>query len=407
MNSPITDRETLLAIAQATLSELQNSRDSLESVSDDVHPDAVINGLSAALDWARLDKQVTDSSVREESVSAPQAGEPYIPSNQVLSLLQSAYDEYMDARGITEVPFDPSDPGFKTIAQEKLKAASRGKHPFIQHHSLTSFRYTLPENAVIALFSDWGTGEPTARRVMDQIAAQRPTHAIHLGDVYFAGTPKEVQERFLDIIDQHGPPKDSCHYFALPGNHDMYSGGYAYFDTILPHFGQEASYFNLRNRYWQLIGLDSGYEDYGLKDPQFDWLSAQLQGSGPRSILLSHHQLFSPYDKRVPNGTLLEKTKALLPRVHAWYWGHEHKCIVMGDHLGIKARCIGHGAIPSSVPYGAPLFPDVPIVKVDERTAPPPDGGSYHGFAVLRFAGQTVNVSYIDENGVEFLSERF
>jgi hypothetical protein len=131
-----------------------------------------------------------------------------------------------------------------------------------------------------------------------------------------------------------------------------------------------------------------------------------LDGSIPRSILLSHHQLFSPYDKRALSNTLLPKTSALLPRVHAWFWGHEHRCIVMGDHLGIKARCIGNGAIPSSVPYGVPLFPEVPVRKVDERPSPPPDGGGFHGFALLRFAGANVDVSYIDEYGGEFHREK-
>jgi hypothetical protein len=40
--------------------------------------------------------------------------------------------------------------------------------------------------------------------------------------------------------------------------------------------GQEASYFNLRNSQWQIIGLDSGYKEYGLQNPQLEWLTAQL-----------------------------------------------------------------------------------------------------------------------------------
>jgi hypothetical protein len=79
----------------------------------------------------------------------------------------------------------------------------------------------------------------------------------------------------------------------------------------------------------------------------------------------------------------------------------------MGDHMGIKARCIGHGSIPSSVPYGDPLFPDVPVVKVDERAAPDADGTCYHGFALLRFRAGKVDVSYIDEYGGLFFQERF
>lgn len=404
MTSPATNREHLLAIARTTLQALHTDQESvgLEGVGE-VHTGAITNALTAALDWARLDKQTSESS-NLEMVAAPQPSEPYIPYNQTLSLLQSAYDEYLERLGITEAPFDASDPGWMTIATEKLKAVTRGKHPFIKHSSLTSFQYELPENAIVALFSDWGTGEETAQRVMRQIALRRPTHAIHLGDVYYAGTPKEAQERFIDIIEKFGPPKDSCRYLALPGNHDYYSGGYAYYDSILPYFGQEASYFNLHNRHWRMIGLDSGYEEAGLKDPQLEWLSAQLDGSGPRSIVLSHHQLFSPYDKRVLTSTLLGKVSALLPRVFAWFWGHEHRCIIMGDHLGLKARCIGNGAIPANVPYGMPVFADVPVQKVDERPAPP-DAGAYHGFALLQFAGDKVDVTYIDEYGGEFYAE--
>jgi 3',5'-cyclic AMP phosphodiesterase CpdA len=402
MTSPATNRQFLLELAEATLEALHSEPSPLEGITD-VHPDAVKNSLEAALDWARLE----ETAATLEAVGPSTGAEPYIPYNQTLSLLQSAYDEYIESRGITELPFDPSDPGWKTIAEEKLKAASRGKHPFIPHTSFGNFRYELPGDATVALFSDWATGEATAQRVMQQIAAARPTHAIHLGDVYYAGTRKESREHFLDVIERHGPPKDTCRYFALPGNHDYYSGGYGYFETILPTLGQEASYLNLRNGKWQIIGLDSGYEEYGLQKPQLEWLTAQLDPPARRSILLSHHQLFSPYDRRVTKGTLLNKTEALLPQIYAWFWGHEHHCLIMGDHMGIKARCIGHGSIPSSVPYGEPLFPGVPVVKVDERAAPDADGTCYHGFALLRFRADTIDVSYIDEYGELFFEERF
>jgi hypothetical protein len=269
MTSPITNRQFLLELARATLEALHDAPSSLETL-DDVHPDAVKNSLEAALDWARLEGATT----AEESVARTGGAEPYFPYNQTLSLLQSAYEEYTESRGITELPFDPNDPNWKTIAEEKIKAASRGKHPFIPHRALDSFRYDLPADAVVALFLDWGTGEPTAQRVMQQIAAAHPTHAIHLGDIYYSGTPRESQEHFLDVVKHHGP--DGCHYFALAGNHDYYSGGYGYFDTVPPALRQEASYFNLRNPHWQIIGLDSGYEEYGLQKPQLEWLTAQL-----------------------------------------------------------------------------------------------------------------------------------
>jgi len=402
MTSPATNRQFLLDLAKATLEALHDEPAGLETVGD-VHPDAVKNSLEAALDWARLE----GASAVQESLEHAASAEPYMPYNQTLSLVQSAWDEYRESVGVTEAPFDANDPEWKKIAEEKLKAATRPKHPFIAHMGLDDFRYEFPDDAIVALFADWGTGESTAQRVMKQIAAARPTHAIHLGDVYYAGTPRESRKRFLDIIESVGPSKDTCRYFALPGNHDYYSGGYGYFDEILATLGQQASYFNLRNSKWQIIGLDSAYKEYGLHKPQLEWLSAQIGVSGRRSIVLSHHQLFSPYDHRVTKSTLLKNTEALLPRIYAWFWGHEHRCVIMGDHFGIKPRCIGHGSIPSAVPFGEPLFPQVPIVKVDERVAPDTDGTCYHGFALLRFSGDVVDVSYVDEYGAEFYAERF
>src|SRR5215469_13568296 len=167
-----------------------------------IHPDAVANAISGALSW--LDAQPAEKGAGLEAVE-PGAEIPYIPNNQVLALLQSAYDEYLEKRTAPEaagleMPFDEMDPGWLTVAFEKLKELFRGKHKFISHTSLTSFRYALPSDAVVALFGDWGTGQPTAQRVMQQIKAAKPTHAVHLGDVYYSGTPREEQTRFLDVI---------------------------------------------------------------------------------------------------------------------------------------------------------------------------------------------------------------
>jgi hypothetical protein len=417
MQSTSKNRDELLRIATATLQVLESGAfaESLaagapEAVAEAAGPprDTVTYALSAALDWARLENQVRAAAPSLEA-AGPGGNLPYIPSNQVLSLLQSAYDEYIEERaaGETEQPFDTTDPGWISVAWEKLKAIFRGKRRFIAHTNNTDFRIDLPDNAVVALFSDWGTGEPTAQRVLQQIRNANPTHAIHLGDIYYSGTPREVQTRFLDVIDRHGPPRNACRYFSLNANHDMYSGGYGYFDSVLPRFGQPASYFNLRNPNWRLIGLDSGYEDHGLQDPQSAWLSAQLSEPGGKSILLSHHQFFSSYEPRAYDRALHRKVTPVLAGVFAWFWGHEHKCVIFGDHLGIKARCIGHGAIPANVPFGPPDFPNVPVFRSDERPAPDGEGGNIHGFALLRFSGRNLAVSYIDEFGQEFFSERF
>lgn len=415
MNPVATNREELLRITAATLAELQASGSepllartaAAESVTAETvraQRDTVVNSLTAALDFARLEGGLIRATPHTLAPSVRNV--PYLPSNQALALMQSAIDEFTEDRPIgVAAAFDPTDPGWISSAFEKLKALFRGKHKFTKHVSPTSFRLALPEDCVVALFSDWGTGEETARRVMRQIKLANPSLAVHLGDVYYSGTNKEIQRRFLDIIDQDGPSRERCQFFALNSNHEMYSGGDAYFDLTLPRFHQEASYFNLRNNHWQLIGLDSGYEDHGLQDPQKDWLEAQLQADGPRNILLTHHQFFSPFEDRAFDRKLHDKVEPFLRRVFAWIWGHEHKAIIFGEHKGIRARCIGHGAIPVNVPFGNRRFTDVPVEKIDERAAPGGDEG-IHGFALLQFNGPNLHASYIDEFGTTFFEEQ-
>jgi hypothetical protein len=412
MDTRATNREELLNVTSDTLGLLQQKvGDDVVGAAASVDPlppstqrDIIVDALVAGLDFARLES----GGVIVGDLTASEAVHniPYLPSNQALSLIQSALDEFLEDRAIdVAAAFDPADPGWLSVAFEKLKALFRGKHKFTDHGgNVSAFREPLADNAVVALFSDWGTGEDTAARVMTQIRQRNPTHAIHLGDVYYSGTEREIRNRFLAPITTFGPPLATCRYRALNANHEMYSGGHAYFDLTLPTFGQAASYFNLQSTHFQLIGLDSGYEDHGLKDPQATWLAAQLQVPNKKNVLLTHHQLFSPFEDRAFDRKLHKKATPLLGGVHAWLWGHEHKAIVFGEHLGIHARCIGHGAIPERVPYGNRKFPNIPVIAIDERAAP---GGSQniHGFALLTFQGAQVRVEYIDEFGATFHQE--
>src|SRR6185437_1047842 len=143
----------------------------------------------------------------------------------------------------------------------------------------------LPQNAKLALLADWGGDNPAARHIASVARKQKPDIAIHLGDIYYGGIASEC-ETFLQLWPfqtnmQHPeigvPPRTS---FALNGNHEMYSGGAAYFDLVLKAFGQPQPFFSLENEHWRLIGLDTAYNDGRLKpsgagDPltaQWDWL---------------------------------------------------------------------------------------------------------------------------------------
>lgn len=199
----------------------------------------------------------------------------------------------------------------------------------------------------LALVSDWGTGlygAPDCARSIDDDPEDFQL-LLHLGDIYYSGTEKEVKERFLDRwCKRPGVPSR-----ALNGNHEMYSGGYGYFDKVLPTFGQKSSYFALQNEHWTLVALDTAHTDHDLDDEQVRWLKKTVDGAGNRKVVLfSHHQLFSRLESQ--GRKLAQKLGELLTqkRIFAWYWGHEHRCVLHDQHpsYGMYARCLGHGGMP-------------------------------------------------------------
>ncbi len=129
----------------------------------------------------------------------------------------------------------------------------------------------------------------------------------------------------------------------------MYSGGEGFFDLTVPFTKQRSSYFALESDRWLLVGLDSAYQDHQLAGNQVDWLTALIVASPKKKvILLSHHQPYSLLDKQGPN--LIAQLTPLLAskKIFAWYWGHEHRCVLYDrrDDWGLWGRCIGHGGFP-------------------------------------------------------------
>jgi hypothetical protein len=206
----------------------------------------------------------------------------------------------------------------------------------------------LPNQARAALLGDWGTGLYGAVPCAESIGQDRGHFDLlmHLGDVYYSGTKREVQERFLNVW----PYREGAINRSINSNHEMYSGGYAYFERTLPEFGQESSYFALQNDHWLLVGLDVAYTDHDIDDEQLEWLERVIAAAGDRKVLLfSHHQLFSRFDDQGPR--LAAKLGGLLRsgRIFAWYWGHEHRCVLYEPdqrYGGLLGRCLGHGGMP-------------------------------------------------------------
>jgi 3',5'-cyclic AMP phosphodiesterase CpdA len=271
------------------------------------------------------------------------------PPNRLASILQTVLADRAARSAHTaglEFTFDETD--MHSVMDEVLsRLENRPKHPPLRPDSSRPDR--IGETVRIGLVGDFGTGLYGAPVIAATIAADpgRFDLLVHLGDVYYTGEPREVQTRLLDIW----PRRPDSINRALNGNHDMYSGGYGYFDLLLPRFGQKSSYFSMQNRSWTLLFLDTAYKDNDIGRKQLKWIHKAVKKAGDRKIaLFSHHPLFSNFKK--PGKRLAAALSELLEArcITAWYWGHEHHCVVYDRHpeYGFLARCLGNGGMPAA-----------------------------------------------------------
>jgi 3',5'-cyclic AMP phosphodiesterase CpdA len=265
----------------------------------------------------------------------------------------------------------------------------------------------LPSKSAVAIIGDWGTGTKPAIDLIKQVALHEPDLLIHLGDVYYSGTSLEYQERFFNPLDLYLP---DVPVLALCGNHDVYAGGSAYYAAVDRLF-QGASYFCVRNQDWQFVAMDTGRDAFDdnldpnyapqLAQAEADWVMAKMfePSFKGRTILLSHHQPFSAYQKvgtRDSNDRMLAQLGTGIRGAAAWLSGHEHKTAVYGPYKGIaRHRCVGGSAVPEFVVQDVykPMFPDVPVVPVKVGD----DGIEYNKtYAVLGLDGPDCKASYFE-----------
>ena len=331
----------------ATIGELE------KSVEDPTESARMLSGLGAAL--KRLEEEDKNPGVMIS------------PDHKVASLLQAFLAERANEKGeLEELPmggkeakFDSNDwlgwagsffSWWRKIKPHDFQAAAADPEAF--------------DNTVrVALLGDWGTGLYGAPFCARSIAQEPKGYnlAVHLGDVYYAGNKGEVQERFLDLW----PRNNAATNRALNSNHEMYTGGHAYFNLTLKAFDQAASYFAFQNDHWVLVGLDSGYKDHDLAGDQVAWLRNIINNAADRKIILmSHHQPISRLESQGPN--LVEKLGEFLnaKKIFAWYWGHEHRCMLYDKHPAwdMYGRTVGHGGFPyfRDDVSGAPEEPGLP-----------------------------------------------
>jgi hypothetical protein len=313
--------------------------------------------------------------------------------------------------------FSVTDPRWVSSLFSEGIRGLRGKHDF---PAKPADPVTLGNQARLVIVGDWGSGIPRARKVANEmrkvldegLAAGREQHAVHLGDVYYSGWEYEYRDRFLAYWPVKPDEAARIPSWNLNGNHDMYSGGHAFFDYALkdPRFARQqgSSHFSLPNDHWTILGLDTAWDEHDLHGDQGTWAKGMLESAPGKGLLLSHHQIFSAYEKK--KNKLIDKIRPALEtgRVRSWFWGHEHRCVLYNPAEKVEyARCIGHGGVPVYMthkegdPYASPASWEFRafIQSGLERWA-------LFGFAVLDFDNEKITVRYIDENGKEIKREQ-
>ena len=328
-----------------------------------------------------------------------------------------------------EITASTCDPVWVTTMEEYVKffgpSGSRGEIPYIRPDKVGPAVIEIDATSTIALLGDWGTGAEPALQILKQVAQSRPSVLVHLGDIYYSGTPEECENNFVAPVNQIlRATRPDLAVYTLSGNHDMYSGGTGYYDLIgrlnNEQQRQPASYFCLRSRdeSWQLLALDTGLHDYSpfqvddvvtwVEHDEIEWHCSRIKEFPGRTILLSHHQLFSAFS---PIGTVGNSSNPYLLKafemmqscgnIAAWFWGHEHTLSIYNPFKGLqRGRCLGHGAIPVSILdkiyQPLPNLDETPTI-VPGTELKQQDAVYAHGYAIMQLSPEAARIDYYQD----------
>jgi hypothetical protein len=404
----------------------------------------------------------------------PQSEEPFVSRDPLVSLLQTSLAERLEDEGLAQdTPPEHSHHGLFSriwhavedfvedaqltargaelaaeVVEGTLARLADGTHDFNREPA----EHSIDGPARLILVGDWGSGNHhahnvaklMAQEVADALQMARAVHVIHLGDVYFAGEAEEYRRNVLAdgwwpvTNDQADKGAGS---WSLAGNHDLYGGAEGYFTVLLAEArfrlqrsadDSPTSWFRLRLPSWDVIGLDSSWNDDPfergqtglLEDPQAtrvaQWIDEDpLDASGaPRKrLLLTHHQFLTVYDHRLSDVLRRDEPPPMHTKlsdvldsgaITAWIWGHEHRCMAF-EHAKVPfPRCLGHGGqlLQAHAPGTQPAPPGT-----WEETASFRDAGhtwGAFGFAVLDIEGADIDVRYaLDGQQPTVATEKF
>lgn len=443
------DPELLLELLKQVITEMGMGEDALASAEGtEVDGDE----LAGTLEETRASLEQTLEHYRTPTGEPANIGDDplFLPHDQVVALLQSLLEQRAEekagllteapenVRAIDELPlftdrrfegevigppavrlfgrFEKTDIRWvSSMIWHHIRRGGNGKHPFNPEPATA----TLPERCRLVIVGDWASGLPRARAVADQMREELldaektgvEAHAVHLGDTYYSGLPGEIRDRLLKWWPVHPDEADRFGSWALNGNHEMYSGGYGYFDHLLtdPRFARQAesSWFVLDHPAFRFVCLDTAWDetglhdkrdDCGLQDPQGQYVGRLAKEGERRMVMFSHHPLFSGDE---PDHYLKNKVSTALEtgRVHAWFWGHDHVAEAYKEANRVKyPRCVGHGGIP----VHKRILPSPKLLwREDSSKWDGIEWWTVFGFAVLDVDGPNITVRYLTENGDE------
>ena len=377
------------------------------------------------------------------------------PKTQItIDMLRSWDDEVRgagvidyDGTMIASTKFGDLDAGWVTalIFYIALKLGVREVSSWAPFGTTPAVISNTDDTVKIAIVGDWGTGSWTdgnledypAQAVINEVQSWTPHYTIHLGDVYYAGTAGflDSDEELNNFVDNW--PSGSKGSFMLNSNHEMYSGAQGFFGKGLkaPQFTlqQNTSYFAIQSDKWIIIGLDTAYYDKSelfmngaLTDTNQINFIKSLNTANKKIILLTHHNPTNIEGTGTAQGTtqlpLWNQVLSALGRApEYWYWGHVHNAMVYSDasfpaQNKVKARCVGHGAIPFGVAWGLqnPDGTNKPSIEyyahellssAYETTDAQQVNRVLNGFAMLTIGPDSLKEEFIDQTGAVHWSQ--
>jgi hypothetical protein len=141
------------------------------------------------------------------------------------------------------------------------------------------------------------------------------------------------------------------------------------------------------------------------------WAQRRIKEFKGQTILLTHHQLFSPYDKIIGvmtgfgyynqqfNNLLSQQLFDVLSKVSVWFWGHEHRLAgFIGNAYGVStSRLLGNSAFQIHHPDTYNVnFNKLNVLIPRFKPATDSLGWYVHTGGLIKFTNNQINVEYID-----------